>query len=524
MAYSQSWLEDNTVRRCILVVVGVYDVVAASETFKYIATTGFTTSDSAVSFLPIITGGLKFNENITFDGGLSVSYGDVGINNPNGEYDIWLDNTKYVWTNRTIQVYYGDPSWVCANEAQIYTDFEMVFNGIVADIDSKDRLTLNIKVRDKFERLNNPLTENKLGVYGTWSGGQTNQDAIKPVIFGEPFNVEPLLVDPATLQYMFNDGVSEGITEIRDNGVPLYTSGVLTTGAVVDNANGKFVLTAPLVGTCTISAQGVNKSINLTTGALQLATYSNTVPNLIALITTQYGNPVAGVKLNGPTELDLANFTAFAVSNGQAVGFMVSDRTNVLTICQDLADSIGAQLYFTRKGKLQLLKIGVPTGDAIVNITDSDIVFGSLSITNRTEVIASKKIGYARNYTVQANLTTSIPSQNKDLFANEWLSTTSADSTNVKTLYKLSLDPVQKDTLLIVKSDADTEAIRLNNYFGSTKTTYSFTARAKLLSLKLGQSVFLTHRRFGLSSGKTGQVISLSPDWSTGLIDVGVII
>jgi hypothetical protein len=525
MSVYQDWLENTSARRCVLIVVGVYQVSPPTETFKYLSSTGYTTTSGDISFLPILTSGLKFTEELAEEGGVSISYGDIGINNNNGQYDDWLDNTKYVWVNRSINIYYGDPTWAYANEAAIYAgNFELIYSGVVADIDSKDRTTINIKIRDKMQRLNNPLTENKLGTYGTWNGGQSNKDTIKPIIFGEVHNIEPLLIDPSILQYMSNDGVCEGVTEIRDNGVPLYTSGVLTTGATLDNANGKFVLTSPLVGQCTMSVQGVNKSINLTTGALQTTTYGNNIANLIALITTQYGSTISGVKLDGATELDLVNLAAFASANTQPVGFAVLDRENVLDVCQQLAESISAQMYFTRKGKLQLIKYGVSTTDTSVTITNSDIISGSLSISNRSTIIAAKKLGYAKNWTVQSNLTTQIQQSNKDALSEEWYTYTSLDSTGVKTLYKLNGDPVQKDTLLIATADASNEAIRLNNFYGVIKTTYSFTGRSKLLSLKLGQPVSLVHTRFGLSAGKTGQVVSLSPDWSTGLVDVGVLI
>lgn len=521
MAYSQQWLEDTTVRRCILVKATVYDVVAASEISIYMSNTGYITTSSDVLFLPIIRGGLKFTESLAMDGSPSVSYGDVEIYNPNGDYDSWLDNTKYVWVNRPIQLYYGDPSWVTTNISQVYTDFELIFDGLISDIDSKQRDTINIKVRDKMERLNTPITENKLGTYGTWAGGQTNQDSIKPLIFGEVHNIEPMLVDPSTLEYLVNDGPIESVVEIRDNGIPIYSRDIpAVNGATITTATGKFTLTYPLAGTCTASVQGIKNSINLIDGSLVSGVYSNNIANLIALIVTQYGKSYTRLSAS---DLDLSNLLSFSTANTQAVGTIVTDRDNLINVCQELASSIGAQLFFTRKGKLQLLKYGVPTSDASVTITDNDIIHHSLFISNRSQIIAATKLGYAKNWTIQDNLLSSIPQQHKDLFAEEWLTVTSTNPT-VQGLYKLNVDPVQKDTMLIRATDATTEATRLTNFFSTVRTIYSFTGTSKLLSLKLGQPVSLVHNRFGLSSGKSGQVVALSPDWSRGLIDVEVLI
>jgi hypothetical protein len=484
------------------------------------STSGFITSDSSVMFLPIVAGGLSFTESISSEGTTSVSYGDIEIINANGEYDDWLDNSKYVWSNRPVEIYYGDPSWIVTDYTQVTTDFELIFNGIISDIDSKDRESINIKVRDKMERLNTPITESKLGTYGTWGGGQTNQDTIKPIVFGEVHNIEPLLIDPSILEYMMNDGLTEQLVELRDNGVPIYTVGTLPGGATVNHTTGKFTLTYPLAGTLTASLQGVKKSIDLSTGSLVSGTYVNRIANLIALITTQYGKSYTVLDSN---DLDLDNLAAFDTANTQPVGIIINDRDNLLSVCEEIASSIGAQLFFTRKGKLQLLRYGIPTTDTSVTITDNEILHHSLSIVNRTNIIAATKLGYAKNWTVQTGLITAIPQQHKDMFAEEWLTITITDST-VQTLHKLNVDPIQKDTMLITQSAASTEATRLNNFYKSVRTTYGFIGTSKLLSLKLGQPVLLKHNRFGLASGVSGQVVSLSPNWSKGQIGVEVLI
>ena len=222
--YSQAWLQDPTSIFGILVEVTVRDVVAATEKTLYLSNIGFMTTDASVSYLPVISGGVSFTETLPTDGAPTISFGDIQLDNLNGELDTWLDSTKYIWVNRAIQVYIGDPVWSCATIAEVHTNFEKIFDGIVDDIDSKARDKVNIKVRDKLDRLNTPLTSNKIGTYGTWAAGQTNQDTIKPLVFGEVFNITPLLIDPSTLEFMLCDGNTEGLIELRDNGAPIYNS------------------------------------------------------------------------------------------------------------------------------------------------------------------------------------------------------------------------------------------------------------------------------------------------------------
>jgi hypothetical protein len=176
-----------------------------------------------------------------------------------------------------------------------------------------------------------------------------------------------------------------------------------------------------------------------------------------------------------------------------------------------------------KAGKLQILRLGIPTSDAVVAITDRDIIQHTLQVSNKVPVLASNKLGYAKNWTVQTGLLTNIPTAHKDQFAEEWLTTTITDATT-KATYSLDSAPVQKDTMLIAALDADIEATRLTNYFKTPKVVYRFTGTSRLLTLKLGQQVFITHNRFNLNYGKQAQVISLSYDWLQGTVNVEVII
>jgi hypothetical protein len=523
MPLTQDWYDDTRNQRCVLVKVGVYSTgisETAGETFKYLSNVGMVTFDGSVAFIPLITGSLRFSESISSEGGIAISYGDIELVNQDGSLDNWLDTSKYIWVNRPIEIYYGSPQTILSTISDLTTSFDLVFSGVVSDIDSRSANTVNIKVRDKMERLNTAITEQVLGTYGTWGSGQTNQDNVLPIIFGEPHNFQPMLIDPSQLEYYAGIGPIEQITEIRDNGVPIYTVGILTGGATVNLTTGKFKLTKPIVGDCTISAQGIKQSINFSNGILG-SSYTNNVANIIAVLVTQYGKTSTKLSIS---ELDLANFLAFSNTNVQYIGTYINSRENVLTICQNIASSVGAQIYFTRLGKLQILQYGVPTSDASVSIGPEDMLLNSLSISNRSTIVAAKKLGYCKNWFLQTNLVTAIPVEHKYMFGEEYWYKTSDDTTSSKTLYKLNTEPVEKSTYLIDGTQANAEAIRQNNYFGQIRTTYKFTGFSRLLTLKLGQPVTLTHPRFGLANGKLGQVVSLGPDWATGRVEVEVVV
>ena len=674
--YEQAWLEDSSAIRIVLVEAQVYNVLTSTNTYLYLSTDNYITTDGSISFLSIIKNNITLNETLSADGSGAMTFGDIEIANHNGEYDTYFDKDKYVWSNRTIKIYYGDARWTCANLAEIVSKFKNIFNGVIDDADSRNRVSFNIKIRDKLERLNAPLTSDKLGPYGTWAGGQQNIDAIKPLVFGEVFNITPMVMDPSFLKYMFNNASSNALVEIRDNGAPLQTtivtglvisatvssgeitaaslsaggsnymisdkvyvidsnsnnnaiftanmqtvssvntlsilsvtSGVISIGmkvtgigipsntvinggsgssftvnntlptstsvsitgvntiavinitgvdgagavtsiivenggtgylgngtkstglykistnrefSAVDNSVGIFCLAKQPAGTITCSVRGVNNSINLTTGALVAGTYSNNIASIVSLIATQYGKENTRFSY---TDLDLTNLSAAASS---LTGVVVSDTANVLTVCKQIVNSIGCQLFITRVGKLQILRYGAGyVNDLdITTITESDIVYNSLMISNRLGVVGAVKLGYAKNYTVQSNLLTRILPAHKDMFAQDWLSLTELNQL-VIAKYALSQDITQTDTQLIDYAEALTEAKRRLDFYSSQRIVYKFTGISKLLGLKLGQQVTLIHSRFNLynsGSGVIGQVITLSPNWSTNRVDVEVII
>jgi len=499
-----------------------------AETPIYLSNIGYVTADSSISYLPVISGGVQFTESLPIDGQPTISFGDIAVNNSAGELDVWLDYTQYIWANRAIQIYLGDPAWICQDLTEVHTRFEKIFDGVIADVDSVDRNTLNIKIRDKLDRLNVALTDVKVGTLGTWGTGQTNQDTIRPIIFGEVFNFSPLLIDPApqyagSAKYMFCKDASELLIEVRDNGKPLYTHNgtteILSSGGTVDLPTGIFTTTVPAAGTITMSAQGVKKSINLSTGALVTGTYVNNIANLIALIAREYGKN----KLTAG-ELDLENLLAFSAVNTQPVGILIQDSSSVLSVCQQLANSIGAQIFMNRKGKLQLLKIDSPTTDTVVNITEDNILDQSLTISYRTTVVASNTINYNKNWNIQENLLTDIRPEDKANFATEYLTKTTVN-TAARDNYKLSEDSINRiDTLLLRAQDAQTRSTELNTLYSIPRTIYKFTGTPGLLSLKLGQGVTLTHPRFNLTTATVGQVVTLSPNWLTSTIDVEVLV
>lgn len=482
-----AWLSSPSAMRCILVEASVN--VSGSETVRYLSDRGYVTSStdtpSNTSYRALISGGVRLTERLGIDSSASLSWGEIELLNQDGILDSWLND---VWENRNVSVYFGDSKWA-------RSDFRLIFKGLLAGISSQSRNTLNLFLRDSLQRLNTPVTDVKLG------GSSTNKDKLIPLTFGECHNVSPLLIDSTLHDYQVHQGAIEDIIEVRDNGAPITVTKTLSTG--------KFRLSNSPVGTITCSVQGDKPS-----------TYSNLIADNIKAIVKNYGTTANRLT---DSDIDLTNFSSFNSANTAPIGVYMSDRENVLDVCQKLANSVGAQVAMSRVGKLQLKRIDFPVSSTSFDIKPKHIIEKSLAIDSREAVTSAVKIGYCKNWTVENNLQTVIPEDHKSMYSEEWLSATVSNS-GVATKYKTLVEPTQKDTYLLTTSDATAEATRAMAVTSTQRTIYKFTGFTDLFQLELGQGVTLTADRFGLQSGVSGVVVGLEPDWINLRINVKVMV
>jgi len=487
------WLKSQAAYRCVLIEVAVQ--IGGVESVVYLATKPFTSgaadTPANTMYLPIATVGTLFTEQLSLEGDGALSAGELEIDNTGGERDAWT-GTGYVFMNRSMKARLGDIRWTLTDLPPI----SRIFDGISADIAPRGRNKFGLKLRDKLQRLNTAISEAKMG------GAGENQDALLPIALGQVFNVTPLLIVPATLKYQVHAGPIDSIIEVRDNGAPVAFTADLATGT--------FTLAAEPAGAVTASLRGDKSPV-----------YAETAAQLVKRLVTGYGK-VTDRFIDD--DIDLASFAAFDAAHPQGMGLYATDRMNVLTACQMLVGSLGGQLVMSRLGKLRIVQLALPgTGTPFV-IRPEHMVDGTLSPTGRTAAVGAVKLGFCKNWTVQeAGTLAGIPDRHKDLFSNEWRTTTKSDAATLAK-FKLNAEPVQQDTLLLTRAEADAEAQRRLDLWKVPRTTYEFDGLPELLQLELGQAVTVYSPRFGMSAGAAGIVISLAPDWTTGRVKVGFLV
>jgi hypothetical protein len=526
-----TWLNTQGHIKCVLAdITEVGEPALDKETNQLIYTTTtvklssavYNTLDSngvAAEYLPIITGGLNFQESLSIEGNISSSFGALELENTGGTYDYLL---KYVWKRRSIKIYLGDITW----QKQ---DFVLIFDGLVDDLVSNNENSLVISLFDKLQRLNDNITEKTLGStqYNQGVSTSTTKDTVLPLLFGEAFNIEPLFLDTGTTQvgptgttqvgptgngylYMYNNASSAGVIEVRDNGSPVDIKEDLATGT--------FRLKSIPAGTITCSAKGYN---------------ANTIPEIITGILTQ---SVPEKSKFSTSEISFGDFT-----NTSKVGIYCKDRVNILEVCSQLAKSVSAGLVspsitITRvnastrtvnsSSKLRLVELKVPELDednkTYTTLIDSGMVEGSLSVSETFPVRTVIKLAYCKNYTVQE--LTATPGINPTVtYAEEYLYSSKTNTDN-QTVYKDNgtIDP--EPTLLLETAAAVAEVEKRLKLWSKQRFLYTATYLPEYIFTQLGDLVKITSKRFNLDKGEPGIVFSINRDWLTGFIQIGVLV
>lgn len=259
----KTWLDTPLSRKCLLADVGYYSgdptTAAYSSGFEqtmYLSTMAYNNSNQ--EYLPILLGGLSFSESLSTDLSISVSYGTIELENTGGSYDYFL---TYIWKRRPIKIYLGDISWA-------KTDFVLIFDGLVDNLTTSGESRLQITLLNRLEQLNDVLNTRTIkdlsGSYTAKTTGET--DKLLPLLFGEVFNLSPILVDSginydtgpwtATIKgFTDTTGINIGDAISATNGVgSIGTGGSYVIASVVSKSIVTFTATGgtrPLPGTIT---------------------------------------------------------------------------------------------------------------------------------------------------------------------------------------------------------------------------------------------------------------------------------
>lgn len=467
----------------------------------YLSDKGFytepTDTPSNVSYLPVVNNPFQFDVSILngeeFRGGLP-SFGAIRVKNGMGNFDDFAD---YFWTGRTATIYAGGENFS-------RNDYEVIFKGTVRDIEfDEDEIIINIS--DKSTILETSFVQNLYEGTGGVEGGADINGDVKPLCYGEVFNVPLKLVNAGLNIYQVHDGSIEEFTAVYDRGVELNNQGDVAniTSTTVSGGNYKTQLSGGYIrlggnpdGTITADVKGDN------TGGY--------IDKTGAIISRLAQNKMGQNNFTGD-DIDQGGLNKLDIDYPVSVGLFIDSNTQLNNVLNNLTVPLNFYWYFNREGQLSAKAIDEPSV-SVLTIDENQVIEDSfeqvLSITPAWRV----KAGYQKNWRVQNldDLAAATSTAQKEFAIEEYRKLVSQDSiTRGQTLIQRE---IEFDSSLVEETDAQDYIDRLKRIYQDKRSVYRLTTYNLLFKVFIGDTITLKYPRYGLNNGKEFVIVSVSED------------
>lgn len=570
---------DGFLQRQCLVDMNPFNVGTQAEEKLYIGTHYFTTApgDSPANelYYGVVESGITYDrsmfsgENI---GGRSIpSRGAISVAMPDSpawcRKDMlnYIDPAQYLWDGRPYVV------WI-KEAGGAYTDKAQIYSGVIEEL-NWDRMRMIFSIRDGSFLFDKPIQETLYLGTGAREGGPELTGYPKPRALGQCFNVSAVYLN-TSLEYQVNDGEIEDVTAVRDNGVPLLTSGtadggstttlsmpiIITSGydtaatpsitndyyvgcelrivagtgvgqsaIITDYDGGTQVLTFAALGTAldNTSEFELDEFVKENTAGIftLLATPAGRITaDVLGAVTSQGYTAYAGgllryvaVELAGldPALTVPGTFTNLDATRPWALGFYTgTDEANCLDVMDAIAEAV---LGFYGLNRLGLFDCGAfqdPSADAsVLSVDTNDLERGRSQREKFAAVVYSQTVSYAKNWTTQSpgELAGSVPEDKKQVYGLDFSTTEAITDNGVLTRNALA---TKRDYVSMLALEADAEALRdlLFDLFSVRRDIYSIPVKAQALSSEINDVITVTDTRLNLPGTRKGRIIRIEED------------
>ncbi len=559
-------LQDPYAKKVYLAEIQAYNLNTLAMETLYFSTLPYVTAPSDTPankyYEPRLNTALNFQRSMykpeRIGGNSTPGFGVLRLNNTDGG----LDNLEgYSLAGRPITIKLGAILFD-------FNDFGVVFEGTCAAVAiSKD--VIEISLKDLQEKLKLPIQSNLYGGTGGVDGGEDIEGKPKPLIYGEVYNIRPVLVDSGSLIYQINDGTVEEILAVYDKGARLtpplsftasdisFVSGtktISTVGAVdfstvldgmlitvsgTTSNNGDFTVVSHTATTIVVSeavvTEAAGSSFTITHKSGSNGYTTDLSNGRFTLVNSPSGEITADAQgdnsgsgwvytvsdiikrivvdkggLTDPGDLDVASFSSLNASTSAKVGIYIDVDIDMIGVLDQLSNSIGAFYGYNRAGLFNVGRFDVASGVEDLNLSSVDII--SINALGTTQPAWRIKVGYRKNYTVQTDndLAGVVASDAARFdFATNQYRYRSSEDTAVKTKHLLAQELIF-DTLLVDEADAASEASRLLVLLKERRRMFKVQAKTQPFNININDVVKITLSRFSLGAGVDFRVISIA--------------
>ena len=433
-------------------------------------------------------------------GGTGVpTFGRTTVKIGDGDHDAV---TAMNWDGRPVTIYLGAQSFA-------FEDFQAIFKGTAQEV-LWNESELSITLRDGSARLDVPIQQMLYAGTGGLEGGEDLKNQPKPLAYGSPRNISPVLVDRTNLIYQFHERQAQGVTAVYDRGVALTKAGAglnditqlglasiydwtpIAGQFITDLSRGLIRVAAEPDGTLTADVQGdAVGSFAQTTGAI-----------VRRILSSKAG-------LIDPDDLEPSAFQQLDLANSAPISYYVRDGgSTVVNVINELMPPIGGFWRFTWQGTFT---VGVLAFQTPVLTLQDDHHLQEYARVETDVPLWRVKIGYAKSWTVQSQEDldkSSAPAAIKDFVAQEFRYAEASDAT--VRARRLLADELTVPGWFDLQSDAQAEADRQLALFSADRHRYDVVVTEYQFRAQAGHTAKLQLPRFGLASGRDFLVLGIT--------------
>lgn len=375
-----------------------------------------------------------------------------------GEMELYLDEQLQelvetaVFSGYEVRIYVGDASWPKSRFGQILV-------GQVEQLDVISYDTAKLSFKDRATIFSKPIQPRTIQV-GPNIGNPV------PLCFGQCFNISPVLLDPVTKRYRVHDGAVDDIVAVRENGQPIpFTK---------NNAGGTFTLQNNAQGRVTADVRGA------VVNGLYLTNANHFIDHIVKNIANQAA-PIG------------------ALLPDYALGIFINSESTISDILDEISVSVGGAWFFDRLNRFIKVHIGGVNYDNFTDtLTLDDIEDDSLLPVRRIPPARRVSLGYARNWTPQADGLAGVIRENNPELATRYEQKDSSVVANDPTMEEIHPDSVMLtvSTLIVNRDEAMVEATRRLMFAGVQRTVYEVKAFAAPFAMSLGQTIRIHYPKY----------------------------
>jgi hypothetical protein len=476
------------------------------------------TLQKPISFQRSIVGANGYGE-------LSVGVGEMELINSEADYDAF--SYRFSIDGRRVIVKAGERE--LRGEVSSYADFTTI-----ADLTGSgwhfNEDIVRISVRDnafKFEVPTQPNTyDGKGGVNGTVDLAGKR----KPMVLGWAKNITPVFLIPAELIYQCHDGPVEAITAVYDSGNLLTFQTDFAT--VLDQRNapspsaGTYSTCRAEGGLIRLGAAPAGQITADVKGALNASgVWINTTADIVRYI-------IFNACLVEETDFDEVTFDTLNTLQPAQIGYFLDPNKNetVAETVGKFMDAVGGWCGFTMLGKIEVRRFDLPGIAASIRYNQYDFmgpVVRERLPAGVDPIVQRVRIAYDWNWTVQSGteIAGAVHSSNPDrvsYLAEEFriAATSDAAAESIVSDHPLAHDPDPIPAYFVDKIAADEEALRRLRIYGMERSAFRFVVKDHSLAQDVGDTIFISHIRFGLNSGRFLTVVQVNDNLETNETEI----